>query len=154
MCLYYRDCCCLVTKSCPTLLQPHGIQPTRLLCSWDFLGKNTGICCHILLQGIFQTQGSNLHFLPWEAGSLALSHGEAHFWRYTIYISLIYGTCKAGCWLTSLDCTLSRILPQVGNDQRLLSFLSTAQFRLTLIIIGFIPSPSAQSKERHWLEMN
>ena len=90
----------------------------------------------------------------WQAGSLALSHGEAHFWRYTIYISFIYGTCKAGCWLSSLDCTLSRILPQVGNDQCLLSFLSTAQFRLTLIIIGFIPPPSAQSKERHWLEMN
>ena len=23
--------CCLVTKSCPTLLQPHGLQPARLL---------------------------------------------------------------------------------------------------------------------------
>ena len=26
----------LVAKSCPTLLQPHGLQPARLLCPWDF----------------------------------------------------------------------------------------------------------------------
>ena len=25
---------------------------TRLLCPWNFLGKNTGVGCHILLQGI------------------------------------------------------------------------------------------------------
>ena len=29
------------------------------LCPWDFPGKNTGVCCHFLLQGIFSTQGSN-----------------------------------------------------------------------------------------------
>ena len=26
-----------------SLLQPHGLQPIRLPCSWDFLGKNTGV---------------------------------------------------------------------------------------------------------------
>ena len=31
---------CLVTKLCLTLLQPHGLQPTRLLCPWDFPCKN------------------------------------------------------------------------------------------------------------------
>ena len=31
-------------------LQPHGLQPTRLLCPWDFLGKSTGVGCHCLLQ--------------------------------------------------------------------------------------------------------
>ena len=43
----------------PDSLQPHGLQPTRLLCPWDFLGKDTGIVCHFLLQRIFPTQGSN-----------------------------------------------------------------------------------------------
>ena len=44
---------------------PGGRQPTRLLCLWDFLllwdfpGKDTGVGCHFLLQGIFPTQGSN-----------------------------------------------------------------------------------------------
>ena len=37
----------------------HGLWPTRLLCAWDSPGKNTGVGCHALLQGIFPTQGSN-----------------------------------------------------------------------------------------------
>ena len=37
------------------------IQPTRLFCPWDFFsGKNTGVGCHFLFQGIFPCQGSNL----------------------------------------------------------------------------------------------
>ena len=38
-------------------LRPHGLQPTRLHCPWNFPGKNTGAGCHFLLQGIFPTQG-------------------------------------------------------------------------------------------------
>ena len=40
-------------------LQPQGLQPTGLLCPWDSPGKNTGVGCQALLQGIFLTQGSN-----------------------------------------------------------------------------------------------
>ena len=47
----------LVTHSCLTL-QPHGLQPTGLLCPWDSPGKDTRVCCHSLLQ-IFLTQVSN-----------------------------------------------------------------------------------------------
>ena len=43
--------------------QPYGLQPARLLCPWDSPGKNTGVGCHFLLQGIFLTQGSNPHLL-------------------------------------------------------------------------------------------
>ena len=38
---------------------PDGLYPTRLLCPWDSPGRNTGVGCHFLLQGIFLTQGSN-----------------------------------------------------------------------------------------------
>ena len=31
-------------------VRPHRRQPTRLLCPWDFPGKNTGVGCHFLLQ--------------------------------------------------------------------------------------------------------
>ena len=31
-------------------LQPHGLQPTRLLHPWDFPGKSTKVGCHCLLQ--------------------------------------------------------------------------------------------------------
>ena len=30
-------------------LRPHGLQPTRFLCPWDFPGKSTGVGCHRLL---------------------------------------------------------------------------------------------------------
>ena len=44
--------------------------------SLDFPGKNTGVGCHALLQGIFSTQGSNPHLLcllHWQVGSLPLA---------------------------------------------------------------------------------
>ena len=41
-------------------LQPHGLWPARLLCPQNSPGKNTGVGCHSLLQGIFPTQGLNL----------------------------------------------------------------------------------------------
>ena len=41
-------------------LRPHGLSPARLLCPWNSPGKNTGVGCHSLLQGIFPTQGLNL----------------------------------------------------------------------------------------------
>ena len=34
-------------------LRPHGLYPVMLLCLWDSPGKNTGVGCHSLLQGIF-----------------------------------------------------------------------------------------------------
>ena len=43
----------------PYSLQPDGLQPTRLFCPWDFTGKDTGVNCHFLLQGIFLTQEWN-----------------------------------------------------------------------------------------------
>ena len=44
-------------------LPPYGLQPTSLLCLGAFPGKNPGVGCHALLQGIFLTQGSNPHLL-------------------------------------------------------------------------------------------
>ena len=44
--------------------QPHELWPARLLCPWDFPGKNTGMGCHFLPQGIFLTQGSNPGIKP------------------------------------------------------------------------------------------
>ena len=32
---------------------PYGLQPARLFCPSDSQGKNTALCCHALLQGIF-----------------------------------------------------------------------------------------------------
>ena len=43
----------------------------------DFPGRNNGVGCHFLLQGIFLTQWSNLHLLhllQWQVDSLPLHH--------------------------------------------------------------------------------
>ena len=62
-----------LTQSWPTLWGPMNCSPSRLLCPWDFPGKDTEVDCHFLLQGIFPTQGSNshlLHLLDWQVDSL------------------------------------------------------------------------------------
>ena len=57
-------CVCVCVHSVPSdSLQSPGLQLTRLLCPWNFLGKNTGVDFHFLLQGIFLTQGSKLSLL-------------------------------------------------------------------------------------------
>ena len=66
----------LVARSCLTLCDPKDCSPTRLLCSWDSPGRNTGVGYHALLQGIFPTQESNpglLCHLHWQGGSLPLA---------------------------------------------------------------------------------
>ena len=55
-------CCCC---SCPTLCDPHGLLLARLLRPWDSPGKNNGVGCHFLLQGIFPTQGLNPGLPHW-----------------------------------------------------------------------------------------
>ena len=47
----------LVALSCPTLCD--SMELTKLLCPWDSPGKNTGVGCYSILQGICPTQGSN-----------------------------------------------------------------------------------------------
>ena len=48
--------CAKLLQMCPTV-RSHGLKLVRLLCPWDIPGKNTGVGCHGLLQGIFLTQG-------------------------------------------------------------------------------------------------
>ena len=55
-------------------LRPHGLQPARLLCPWDSPGKDTGVGCHALLQGIFPTQGSHRRLSGLLHGRRALHH--------------------------------------------------------------------------------
>ena len=45
---------CSVASVVSNALGPDGLWPPRLLCQWDSSGRNTGVGCHALLQGIFQ----------------------------------------------------------------------------------------------------
>ena len=57
-------------QSCPTLCDPMDRSLPRLLCSWDFPSKSTGVGCHFLLQG----NGSSCdRKRKWKWKSLSLS---------------------------------------------------------------------------------
>ena len=73
-------------------------------CPWDSPGKDTGVGCHFLLQGIFLTQGSNPHFLHllhwhWKACSLPIvPPGMGNLWSmgpnpaYCLFLEIKF------CW--------------------------------------------------------
>ena len=68
---------CSVARVMSDCLLSSGLQLTRFLCPRDFPGKNTGVGCHCLLQGIFLIRGVNmclLHLLHWQSNSLPLTH--------------------------------------------------------------------------------
>ena len=58
-----RVCVCSVASVVSDSLRPYGLWPARLLCPWDSPGKNSGVGCCALLQGIFPTQGLILQLL-------------------------------------------------------------------------------------------
>ena len=52
-------CVYLVAQLCPSLCNPMDCSLPRFFVHGDSPGKNTGMGCHALLQGIFPTQGLN-----------------------------------------------------------------------------------------------
>ena len=51
----------MCAQSCPSLFDPTDYsQPARLLCPRNFPGRDTGVGCHFLFEGIFLAQGLNL----------------------------------------------------------------------------------------------
>ena len=55
-CVMLLMCVCLVAQSCWTLCDPVDCSPPGSSAHGDSPGKNTGVGCHALLQGIFLTQ--------------------------------------------------------------------------------------------------
>ena len=63
------------------------LWPARLLCPWNFPGKNIGMGCHAL----FQTQGSNPGPLHWEHAVLATGlPAKSHAFLVEGYPWIIY----------------------------------------------------------------
>ena len=63
-----------IAHSCPTLCDPMDCSPPGSSGHGDSPGKNTGLGCHFLIQGIFPIQGSNLVFLHCRQILYRLSH--------------------------------------------------------------------------------
>ena len=86
-------------------LRPHGLLPTRLLCPWDFPGKNTGLACHFLLQGILQIHGLNPCLLHRQTDSSPLSHLASP------YIDMLLLGCFSRVLLCAILWTAARQAP-------------------------------------------
>ena len=87
----------LRAQLCLTLCDPMDCTPPGSSVHGIFFsGKNTRVGCHFLLQGIFLTQGPNLHLLcllHWQANSLPLSQlGSPHniSWSFSIAYGMIF----------------------------------------------------------------
>ena len=86
-------CACVLSslshvRFCATLWT---VAPPGTSVHWDSAGKNTGVGCHALLQGIFPPQGSNPGFLcllHWQAGPLPPAPpGKIGKIKLAIYVS-------------------------------------------------------------------
>ena len=76
----------LVAQSCPALCNPMDCSQPGSSVHGDSPGKHTRLGCHSLLQGIFLTQGSNLHLPHCRQILNHLSYREAHVYLYVIYL--------------------------------------------------------------------
>ena len=121
-------------------LQPHWLNSTRFLYSWNLSGKNTGVGCHFLLQRIFLKCGSNpclLYFLYQQADSLPLSYLVSPF-----YFS----------WITALLWWRG-----LCNSMKLWAMLCRATQDGQVIVMGYVvyqknkrqPTPVFLLQERH-----
>ena len=148
---------CSVASVTPNSLQPYGLQPARLLRPYDSLGKNTGVGCHALLQGIFLTQGWNSASPALLVDSLPLSHHRSPI----NYFICIYSSEKA---MAPHSSTFAQKIPWTEEPGRLQSMASLQQdtterlhFHFTLSCLGrkwqptpvFLPGES-QGREAWW----
>ena len=103
---------CTNAQSCQALLL-YGLQPPRILCPRRSPGKNTGVGCHFLLQGIFPLKRSNLSvlcFLHCQSDSLPLSHlgSPCENWHSLSTPVKVTQSCPTLC--DPMDYTVYRIL--------------------------------------------
>ena len=76
---------------------PHGLQPTRFLRPWDFLGKSTGVGCHSLLwcngsdasKSVIQL---DIHAKPFQVWGICCT------WRCRVTEQLRMCSLQSGFW--------------------------------------------------------
>jgi len=122
--------CSVVSNSCKPL------QPPRLLCPWDSPGKNSGVGCHFLLQGIFLTQRWKWHhlcLLHWQADFLPLCHlTPTHHWKYL-------GNSLAVQWLGLCSLTVEGPCLIPGREVKISRTTWHSQKRKEHIWLHFLP---------------
>jgi len=112
---------CLVAQSCLTLCNPMDCSLPGCSVHGDYPGKNTGVGCHTLLQGIFTTQGLNPSLKHGRQILYRLSHqGKFLEFRMPLVYSTLMMVKLADVWnqdemLLLLFFFLAHALPSHSN---------------------------------------
>ena len=78
--------CAKLLQSCLNLCDPMDCSPPGSSVHGHSPGKNTGVVCHALLQGLFSTQGSNLGIPHCRLILYRLSHqGSPRILEWVVY---------------------------------------------------------------------
>ena len=90
----------------------YRLRHVSLLCLWESPGKNTGVGYHSLQQGIFPTQGLNLHLLcllHWQADSLLLVLPRIYIIMHIVFVVQLLSCVRlfATPWTTAHKASLS-----------------------------------------------
>ena len=92
MYIHYIKYICVFNHSVTSLCNPMDCSLPGSSVHGDSPGKNTGVGCHALLQGIFPTQGSNLGLLHcrWILYHLGHQGNPKIYIQCNIYTSIFY----------------------------------------------------------------
>ena len=88
--VYVHAVLCLVTQSCPTLCDPLDCSLPGSSVHGDSSGKNTGVGCHTLLQGVFPTQALNPGLLHCRRILYCLSHKGSPYMYIHMHKEIYY----------------------------------------------------------------
>ena len=113
---------CSVAQSCPTLCDTTDCPPPGSSFHGDSPGKNTGVGCHDLLQGIFPTQRSNPGLLHCRQILYQLSHQGMTPWTVACQFPLFMGSSRQEYW-SVLPFSTPGDLPDPGIEPNLLCLL-------------------------------
>ena len=154
-------------------LWSHGLQPAKLLCPWNFSGKNTGVGCYSLFQGFFPTWGSNpslLCLLHWQVDSLPLKSQSPYLSPDRVMLGfvsiyILVGHCSVhrtentwdACYKYASWAMKSYTLLIMGGSHHFLNFgvvrpSSEYPFIHVTIVIEFLLC--ARYHSRHWAGSN
>ena len=122
-------------------MTPWIVACTKLLRPWDFQGKSTGVGCHLLLQGIFPTQGSN----P------GLSHCRQMFYRLSkgqdIFKLLKGKNLQPGLlYLVRISLKIDGEIKSFSDKQKLREF-STTKLALQQMLRGLYSQEIKEKKK-------
>ena len=128
-----------------------SLWPTRLLCSWEFYSKNTGVGCHALLQRIFPTQALNPGLLHCRWIFYRLSHQGSPVSHISLVQSLSRVQLLVTPWTAahqaSQSITSSRSIPKPMSTESVMPSNHLILCHPLLLLPSILPSIRVFSNE-------